>query len=615
MLSIQPFLYRDAKPIETIRRIKDILSKLNIFVTEDIWFKNGNYLHSVRISFDKSFIAQNGKGLSKEAALASAYAELMERMQNQLLYLEHRHMIINYNLSLNASDFMYAHDEVFLTPSKLIDIFGKPLLSIFSPCRGFECDPEIWLELFTQDGRLLCIPYVDILSGKILPLPLELVRFHYGTTGMCAGNTMHEALVHGMCEVAERHVLDIIHHQEITPPEMNTDILSKSPVLRSTIDEIEETGPFRISLKDCSLNLNLPVVAGVICDRSQGTYHVSLGVHPNIDEAIARTLTENFQGRFISNYKGSTKINLNESDFDNTPGSNNFNSVWRTGDGAYPNSFFFGKSSYSNQLFISNRKLNTKQAYQFMHRVLRNVTNGPIFVRDVSFLGFPSYQIIAPGMASRRYTFDQLRLYSERTELAELLMDLDRRKRSELIRIRDLIERVVEKGITLHNNIADFTWAPLRHNCQWAIVDPMFILFLLNTAVGAFEKAISNLEEFIDKIPSEKKQRNLEAFTYFSALRDFLILKERRKYSNNSARDIVEKFYSRKIVEDVIRTFENGKRRFVDLKIPRCFNCNECDLQKECDFPMWKKVYSILKEEMVKSRIAQDNLFRRLREV
>ena len=69
MIPHEPFLYKDANPTETLKRITDIFSHLGIFVTEDNWIHNGNYLHGVRISYDQSIIAANGKGCQERPHL------------------------------------------------------------------------------------------------------------------------------------------------------------------------------------------------------------------------------------------------------------------------------------------------------------------------------------------------------------------------------------------------------------------------------------------------------------------------------------------------------------------------------------------------------------------
>lgn len=78
---------KECKPQLTIEKIKKILKQNNIKVKE-YKFKNINKeLYSIRIEIKGFYnLGTNGKGISKDSAKASAYAELMERLQSYILF-------------------------------------------------------------------------------------------------------------------------------------------------------------------------------------------------------------------------------------------------------------------------------------------------------------------------------------------------------------------------------------------------------------------------------------------------------------------------------------------------------------------------------------------------
>ena len=76
---------KDAKPNETIQKIKSILNKYKIDIKVRFSAK-GNFFCSTRHTISHSDIGTNGKGTSEINALASGYAELMERLQTQWLF-------------------------------------------------------------------------------------------------------------------------------------------------------------------------------------------------------------------------------------------------------------------------------------------------------------------------------------------------------------------------------------------------------------------------------------------------------------------------------------------------------------------------------------------------
>lgn len=80
--------YKEQYPLFTINKIRSILSEVGIFVTER-FIKDGDFftcrLELANDGLEEFHIGTNGKGTSLEYAYASAYAEFMERLQNNFL--------------------------------------------------------------------------------------------------------------------------------------------------------------------------------------------------------------------------------------------------------------------------------------------------------------------------------------------------------------------------------------------------------------------------------------------------------------------------------------------------------------------------------------------------
>ena len=77
--------YKDAEPAETVKKLKKLLKELGIDV-EEKWSKESSVgTFSLRICIKGTDIGQNGKGMTREFAMASGYAEFFERMQNGML--------------------------------------------------------------------------------------------------------------------------------------------------------------------------------------------------------------------------------------------------------------------------------------------------------------------------------------------------------------------------------------------------------------------------------------------------------------------------------------------------------------------------------------------------
>ena len=77
---------KECKPEETVKKIKRILKKFKINVIEKEIININNSFYSTRVELKEiKGVGTNGKGITKEYALASAYAEFMERLQSNFL--------------------------------------------------------------------------------------------------------------------------------------------------------------------------------------------------------------------------------------------------------------------------------------------------------------------------------------------------------------------------------------------------------------------------------------------------------------------------------------------------------------------------------------------------
>ena len=77
--------YKEVEPKETVKRLKKILNEICINVEENWSKKSSVDTYSLRVCVKGTNLGQNGKGMTKEFAMASGYAEFFERMQNGLL--------------------------------------------------------------------------------------------------------------------------------------------------------------------------------------------------------------------------------------------------------------------------------------------------------------------------------------------------------------------------------------------------------------------------------------------------------------------------------------------------------------------------------------------------
>ena len=119
---------KDASPDKTVNRIKDILKKIDI--QTDIEWTEQEYHNafSNRITLSPTSLGTNGKGTDIEYALASGYAELIERIENGTILIGYQSPAIR-----NSFGFVNSPDEI-MVPIENLAIQNDPFTSfIFKP--------------------------------------------------------------------------------------------------------------------------------------------------------------------------------------------------------------------------------------------------------------------------------------------------------------------------------------------------------------------------------------------------------------------------------------------------------------------------------------------------
>ncbi|HWQ62377.1 MAG TPA: YcaO-like family protein, partial [Negativicutes bacterium] len=257
--------YKDELPLGTIGKIRDILGGMGLLTVEVVWRNSVAGFYSVSVNVAGTDLSVNGKGVSPEYALASAYGELMERLQNQCVFR------LSFDLSpqaLNHRGFYYAPDEQRLSLAELISSGGEWLnaqLDRLDPAVDREALLRSWQGVTYEElpADFVAIPYCNLHTGSLSLVPVKMAAKMYMSNGMCAGNTPEEALVQGIAELYERHVNQRIIREKITPPTVPDCYIARFPRIAAMIAAIEAGGDRRVIVKDCSLGRGYPV-AGVI---------------------------------------------------------------------------------------------------------------------------------------------------------------------------------------------------------------------------------------------------------------------------------------------------------------------------------------------------------------
>ena len=375
--------FKDAVPKETVKRIRNILQENSVTVTEEFGDSGIKNCYSLRLSVNGIDDGTNGKGVTETLARASAYAELMERLQSDnLIYQSNAHTRFSDAKQLNKA-------ELLSECGKYFDIIAKSNPKSNGTLTTADEIAELCI-LYGNGESAKVIPYLNITNGEMTCFPTDLTRL-YSTTGLAAGNSIEEALVQGLSEIFERHCKLRIMREKIVPPAISDDYLKQYPDTYETIEAIRDAG-YDVTVKDCSLDTPFPVLAALLVDKRTHSYHVHLGCHPIFEIALRRTLTETFQGRTLANVASiNTIVSANSYKLTQSEIMNNMAKSIAT----YP-AEFFGASEYEFKPYKNRTDMNNKELLCEIIDYLKS-RGYDILIRDHSSLGFPTYRILVPG--------------------------------------------------------------------------------------------------------------------------------------------------------------------------------------------------------------------------
>ena len=411
--------YKECSPEETVKRIRQILKNNGIEIQEQ-WVDSGiGNICSVRINIKGTSIGQNGKGTNREYAMASGYAEFMERLQTGYLLPECA---------------CAPYDREWMETEKIPEAGGRLLQRSFDHIResqrlqrkaANEADVNAedglmsFLDAWSydmQDGKLAVIPFKSMKTGSISYIPESILRAYYFTNGSCAGNTRNEALVQGLSEMIERYATTQIMTGRLTPPLIPDEAFASIPVLKHAIDTIRHMDGYDLRIMDASCGIGLPVVAAVLTDRIHAKTVLRFGAHPRFEIALERCLTEILQGRHIDRLETAPVYDYAR-DGDTTGTLNRFNFM-KAAFGQFPVQLYAACPSWNYTAFEEAPE-DIEGQLSFLRRLYDRL-GWEVYIRDCSFLGFPTYQLVVPGVSM---VFD---FGKERPEEKRMLFELRR---------------------------------------------------------------------------------------------------------------------------------------------------------------------------------------------
>jgi len=576
--------YKDADPMSTVQRIRDILKAHQIQVTERWNDSKVPHCYSIRISVDGCGFAVNGKGLTRELTLASGYGELMERLQLGYLGNTQSQKTGNQDQSVYSTTVVNAQTIYNQNPDRYVRIADRASQNI-----GHQvCGKDALLSLAEKDGTMKAVPFVELSSGNKTLFPEKMLNMLYSTNGCAAGNTLEEAIVQAISEVVERHHHIRIMDERIYLPDIPESVLKRYPVAYHIITFLRGNG-FRVLVRDASLGTGFPVVCVYIINTKNGKYHTHFGAYPIFEIALARTLTESFQGRTIdeiAQFDGFYERAVEGYDI----GRNTIEFV--KGTWKKPKDFFVGQCAHSFDPEVGfsgedNRALLRQCLDMFRKKGLE------VLVRDSSALGFPTCQVIVPGYSEifayrlewqlneRRYAAFVRRAISD--PCAAQLQDFVGVAKHMVVRQNYELNQIGKFGFRQYTGAQlDITEAL---DCQLAYYAFGYTYYILNQ--------LSSARKYVEMALA---LGNCEQEAYLSCLCRYLRLVE-RKSPASEIRQILEFFHEENAVSQLYNLLERGENLFVPLVL-RCGpeHCELCPLKERCNSQKIQSIHLLIQD-------------------
>lgn len=594
--------YKDEMPIKTINKIRDILGRLGLLTVETTWRNSVQGYYSVSVVVENTDLMTNGKGTSVEFALASAYGEMMERLQN----------LCNYRLSLDLKPqtmeylgFYYAPDEKRMSIDEFLasgEDWINTQVSRADPALDKKELLKKWQTVSYEDvpADLIALPYCNMNSKRISHVPMKMISKMYMSNGMCAGNSPEEAIVQGLSEIMERYANKRILRERIVPPTVPRRYIAQYPRIEAMIAGIEESGSFEVIVKDCSLEQKLPVVGVILINKTDQSYFVKFGAHPKFEIAAERTLTELLQGQDIKRMMGVREFCFRNRSDD----PENYMGILVTGSGVYPTEFFSRNFSYQFTEFPETTITNNKDMLAYMIGSLAE-KGYETYVRDASFLGFPSYHIIVPGL-SEIEGFDEMGPiidYAAFNRFKRLFRQIDR---LDPAGAAEMIEFLQQMNHAPDASVMDIINLPVRGKAfPWYYANAMLFVFALQYWRGDTAEAYETFTRFLDYTMHTNPPR--QVVTYYKCVRDFMASRI-GGLNEKDAVSTLSMFYPLEVIRGVVAEFNSPAKILSYQGQLNCWQCEKCRFSNQCLYPPMERVYKLLKEQYAASGIDQNQL-------
>ncbi|MBK9392476.1 MAG: OsmC domain/YcaO domain-containing protein [Uliginosibacterium sp.] len=421
----------------------------------------------------------NGKGASKESALASALGEYIERASCNHFYNDQY-----WGEEFANAEFVHYPDERWFKPGKKdalpAGMLDETSLAIYNPDGELRASHLFDTNSGNTARGICCLPYVRQSDGEVVYFPTNLIDNLYLSNGMSAGNTLVEAQVQCLSEIFERAVKREILEGEIALPDVPAEVLAKYPGIVAGIQGLEEQG-FPVLVKDASLGGQFPVMCVTLMNPRTGGVFASFGAHPSLEVALERSLTELLQGRSFEGLNDLPKPTF-ESNAVTEP--NNFVEHFIDSSGVVSWRFFSAKADHEFVEWDFSGSNAEEAATLF--GILKELGK-EVYVAVYDQLGATACRILVPGY-SEIYPVEDL-IWDNTNKALAFREDILNLHRLDDDALQALLERLEESELDDYNDIITLIGVEFDENTVWGQLTVLELKLLICLAIQDLETA------------------------------------------------------------------------------------------------------------------------------
>ena len=472
-------------PLEqTIANMSTVLANLGIKIEIASWRNLIPNVWSLHIRDAHSPMCfTNGKGSTKESALASALGEYIERLSNNHFYAG-----AYWGEAIANAAFVHYPQERWFKPGKKDalppEILDEYTRLIFNPEGELRASHLIDTNSGNVERGICALPFVRQSDQEVVYFPVNLIENLYVSNGMSAGNTLAEAQVQCLSEIFERAVKREIIEREIALPDVPQAVLNQYPSVLTGIRALEEQG-FPVLVKDASLGGVYPVMCVTLMNPRTGGVFASFGAHPSFEVALERSLTELLQGR---SFEGLNDLPPPTFVSEAVTEPNNFVEHFIDSSGIVSWRFFSAKSDYAfvEWDFTSKGAKSNAEEAETLFGILKAMNKEP-YVAVYDELGAMACRIVVPGY-SEVYPIEDL-IWDNTNKAVLFREDILNLLSLDDVRLAALLDRLENNELDEYGDIATLIGIEFDENTVWGQLTVLELKLLIHLALKQWDEA------------------------------------------------------------------------------------------------------------------------------